>query len=106
MFKGLRALFTSGIIFNPMVLFGIISGVWGYANLDAEKLKRLFSQPVLSGAVFLVSLVYSLVFAKVYKSGGAVVDWSATLWNVVAGVLRYLAAFVLTMSFIGMINIF
>ena len=106
MFKGLRALFTSGLIFNPMVLLGVISGIVSYVKFEAEKIVLLFSQPSFYGVVLLASLLYTCFFARVYKEGSVSVDWVSTTWNVAANSLKYLAAFVLAMFFIGMIDIF
>ena len=43
MLNGLKALFTSGIIFRPMVFSGIIAGFLLSAFLDMEEAFPLFS---------------------------------------------------------------
>ena len=106
MVKGLIALFTSGAIFHPMILLGIVSGIIGYAKLDAEEVRSLAGEPLFYAVVFFGVGVYTVVFAKIYKNGGSCIDWNATLWNVVPNALRYVAAVALTMSFIWMIDIF
>ena len=41
MIKGIVALFTSGAIFNPMVLLGIICGIGAMVRLDEEAIRAL-----------------------------------------------------------------
>lgn len=71
MLNGLKALFTSGIIFRPMVFSGIIAGFLLSAFLDMEEAFPLFSDLsfyLLSAAW---SGLYTLFFNQIYKEHGA-----------------------------------
>ncbi len=106
MIKGLISLFTSGIIFNPMVLLGIVSGVYAIISFSPDKIRDILVDSDFYLAVLLISAFYTFVFARIYKSGGRVVDYSATFGLVVWNFIRCIIAFVLAMSFVTMISIF
>ncbi len=106
MIKGIIALFTSGAIFNPFVLLGIISGVWALLNLKPEEIRGLFANIHFYTAIALAAVVYTFIFAKIYKEGGEDIDWSATCGRAVWNFAKYFLAFVLSMSFVTMISFF
>ena len=66
MIKGLISLFTSGIIFNPLVLLGIISGFWCITNKEPSEIRELFNQNWLYVIVGVVAIAYTFIFAKIY----------------------------------------
>ncbi len=106
MIKGLIALFTSGIIFNPMVLLGIISGIYTIIYFSSKEIfDILCNVNFYLGALF-VAGIYTIVFARVYKAGGMVVDFGATTGMIIWNFARYIISFVLSMSFVIMISIF
>lgn len=104
MFKGLAALFTTGAIFNPLVILGIISGFAAIIKLQPETIRALFYDYHFYGAIAVVAFLYTVVFAKIYKEGGIDVDWSATLGRAVWNFVKYFIAFILSMSFLVMIS--
>lgn len=106
MIKGLVALFTSGIIFNPMVLFGVISGAYTIVNKTPEEIRALFLTPFFYAVIAGISVGYTIIFARVYKIGGVHIDWFATSGSTIWNFIRYFIAFVLSMSFVIMISIF
>ena len=106
MIKGLIALFTSGIIFNPMVLIGVISGSYTIINLKPEEIRLLMINANFYMAVCVLAFLYTFIFARVYKTGGVNVDWGATTGLFVWNFVRFLISFVLSMSFVTMISIF
>lgn len=106
MFKGLISLFTSGVIFSPFVLFGIIAGSYCYVNMEAEEIKNLLLRREFYAVVALASAVYVYLFAKVYENGGTFLDWTAMFWRVIANIVKFFLSFVLVMSFIMMVSIF
>ena len=97
MFKGIISLFTSGLIFTPFVLGGIIFGAWCYFNLAPENIQNLFLRNEFYAAIVGASVVYVLLFARVYLRGGNALDWMAMLWKMVANILKFLASFLLVM---------
>lgn len=106
MIKGIIALFTSGAIFNPLVLAGVVSGSWCIIKLHPEQIRGLFLMPHFYGFVALVALLYTVLFAKIYQHGGVKVDLTATLGVAVWNFAKYFIAFILSMSFVMMISIF
>ncbi len=106
MIKGLLTLFTSGLIFSPMVLLGVISGAWAIVNLSPDDIRNLFFDFRFYVIVAILAVLFTVLFAKVYKSGGASVDWGATTAKMFWNFIKYFIAFVLSMSFVTMISIF
>ena len=106
MFKGIVSLFASGIIFNPFVLLGIISGSWCYFNMKPDDIMNLFYKNEFYAVVVGAAIVYVFCFARVYSSGGRFLDWSAMFMRIIANVIRFFISFVLVMSFISMVKIF
>ena len=42
MLKGIFSLFTSGLIFNPFVLMGVVGGSWCYFTMEPNEIRSLF----------------------------------------------------------------
>ncbi len=100
MFKGIAALFTSGLIFNPMVLLGIFLALFCMIKMSAEQMKDLFSDYHLYALAALISVVYTFIFKKVYKDDGIQLDYAVMLLAAAAGVVRFVLACGLTISFV------
>ena len=62
MIKGFLALFTTGIIFKPMLLLGGIIGVSAYIGLDDEHLKVFYTDWHLYALFFLIATLYTYFF--------------------------------------------
>ena len=77
MLSGLKALFTSGIIFRPMVMLGIISGFLMSSFLDWEEFFPLFSSLNLYLMMATLAGLYTLFFNQVYKGHGKELDYKA-----------------------------
>ena len=92
MIKGIISLFTSGAIFNPMVLLGILLGVLCDVGLSGEEIKEL------------VSGLYIFGFKKVYKEGGIDLDYPPMIFLIVWGVVKFTISALLTISFIEMLK--
>ena len=62
MIKGLIALFTSGVIFNPLVLLGVISGIYSIIHCIVDMACSLliagFLTPVLSEKTLFVAIFF------------------------------------------------
>ncbi len=106
MLKGLISLFTSGIIFNPLVLLGIVSGFWCFANKKAEEIRALFFENWWYATIAVCALIYAFGFAKIYKEASMKIDIKATFGLAVWNFVKYFISFVLSLSFATMINIF
>ena len=106
MFKGIISLFTSGLIFNPFVLSGIVLGAWCYTSMSPEEIREIFFKDEYYALVVVASIVYVLSFSRVYNRGGYSLDWGAMIMKMLANVVRFIISFALVMSFISMITIF
>lgn len=89
---------------NPMILLGILGGIFAITHLKEEVIKGLFTNYQFYLLVILVSSVYTFVFKRIYKSGGVEVDYRATSLRAVGGTLKFLLAFALSMSFVLIIS--
>lgn len=106
MIKGLIALFTSGVIFTPMVLLGVILGICAILMMSPEELRSLFSDYHFYAFAAFVSAIWTVCFSKVYQEGGLVVDWQATIWRIVWNAVRFLMSFVLAICFVVLFSLF
>ena len=79
MFKGIIALFSSGLIVNPMVLLGILSGVLFSTTLPTEQIVRIYRDYDYYLVTLSLSFLYVFFFQKVFIGYGDEVDWPATL---------------------------
>ena len=104
MFKGIIALFTSGVFFHPMVLSGIIAAVAAMVKLQNDEIYTILRASYLYICGGVLALVYTFCFAKIYKEGGAEVDVFATFLRAIANTVRFLLAFILTFSFAIMMS--
>ena len=104
MIKGLMALFTTGIIFNPLVLLGVATGLFAMARLTNEQIKDLFFDYHLYLLVLLVSAVYSFIFKKVYKDDGITPDYAAMAFSTLLGILKFAFAAGMSMAFVMMLS--
>lgn len=100
MIKGIIALFTSGILTNPMVLLGMALGSGMYAFLDGSEIFQVYKKASFYGVAFLCSVIYVIGFRRTYKENGET-DWFETSLSVVGGVFKFVLASLLMMSFIS-----
>lgn len=89
MIKGLMALFTSGIIFHPMVmlgiLFGLIEGIW----LDLEQILALYKNWAFALLVILVALLYNFTLNQRFLDDGISLDYKQILKNTLTSVVAF-----------------
>lgn len=78
MIKGFLALFTTGLIFKPMLLLGGIIGITSYIMLDGESLKLLYTNWQLYALFFIISCLYVYFFKKTYLENTSQTDWKET----------------------------
>lgn len=103
MIKGILALFTSGILTNPMVLLGMIVGSVMYASLDGSEIFQMYKRAYFYGIAFLCSVIYVVGFRRTYKENGDT-DWTETSLSVIGGVFKFVLASLLMMSFISLFD--
>jgi len=103
MIRGIVALFTSGIITNPMVLLGIILGTVLYCCLDGQQIFQIYKMPSFYGVAVLLSCIYVLGFRRVYTENGDT-DWVETGLSVLASVFKFVVASILMISFVSLFD--
>ena len=69
MIKGIIALFTVGILFNPMAWLGIGAGCYMMMNMTMSQMHDLAGMWQVHAGVLAVAAVYSLIFKRIYYSG-------------------------------------
>ncbi len=104
MIRGIISLFTSGAIFNPMVLLGIICGIGSIIRLDADEIRSLVSDYHFYLLIALVSFGYVFGFKKEYKEGGIDLNYAAMMFTAIWGIVKFILAYFLSMSFVFMIS--
>ena len=104
MIKGIVSLFTSGAIFNPMVLLGIICGIGSIIRLNADEIKALATNYHFYLLIALISFGFVFGFKKEYKGGGINLNYTAMVFTAVFGIVKFILAYFLSMSFVFMIS--
>lgn len=104
MIKGIMALFTSGAILNPMVLLGIFLAIYCMIRMDAEQMRELFGDYHLYALAALISFAHVFLFKKVYKDDGVNLDYTAMIFAGLGGIVKFVLACGLTISFIIMLS--
>lgn len=97
MFKGFLALFTTGIIFRPMLLLGVIVGVVAYIKLDDGQLKTLYTDWHLYVLFLIIASVYVYFFKKTYWGNTYQTDWKETSKTMIAEFFRLSFCFAIGM---------
>lgn len=104
MLKGLKALFTSGLLLDPMVILGIIVGTAFYFGLTNEQITAVYFDYRFYGLAAVIAVLYNFVIHPTYKRGGVSVDNQATSVNVIFSFLKLVISSVLVMSFISLMT--
>ncbi|MBE6452298.1 MAG: hypothetical protein E7012_02270 [Alphaproteobacteria bacterium] len=104
MIKGLVSLFTSGLIFNPMILLGIGLGVFSVVNFDLAQIRLILSDYRCYLSVFVIAVMYVLMFKKSYKDDAVTLDYPLMLGRMMTETMKCLLAYVLSMIFVVLIG--
>ena len=78
MLKGLQALLASGLLLDPMVLLGIVTGSAFYFGLNSEQITAIYFDYRFYGLAAVVSVLYNFVWRPAYLRGGVSIDYQAT----------------------------
>ncbi len=105
MFKGLRALFVSGAIWNPMVLIGVVFGLWLGAKFDGEQISEIYQNYRLYLLALIIAAAYNFTLKRVYKNGGNELDWGVVLGHTITSVIKLVFSSLLAISFVVLISI-
>lgn len=82
MIKGIIALFTTGIMFNPLAWLGIGSGVYLMLYHQISQVVAMAQDWRYNAGLLLIIAVYTLIFKRSYYSGATRVNWSATVKSI------------------------
>ncbi|MBQ8676854.1 MAG: hypothetical protein IJ529_00095 [Alphaproteobacteria bacterium] len=93
------AIFTTGLLFHPMVLTGIAAAFAAMSKFQVQDIYEFLKLSYFYIGAGIWASVYTVSFAKVYKRGGVEMDSWATFIKAVGNAIRFCAAFVLTISF-------
>ncbi len=104
MFKGIIALFTSGLIFNPMVLGGIVLGGIILAKVEEKQLFSFYKDYHFYLFALFLSFLYNVFFKRVYNDGGNGLDWKNMAANILGGAFLFVFSSLMMISFVWMIS--
>lgn len=104
MLKGLISLFTSGAVFSPLVLLGIISGIYSITRLEPEQIRALVVDWHSYALIAFTSFVFVFGFKRIYREGGVGLDIGLMLLSVLVNVLKFILAYFLSMSFMLLVS--
>ena len=102
MIKGIVALFTSGAIFNPMILLGIGFGILFEVKMTYEQMmEQVYKNYHFYLLALLLAAAYNFVFHKIYCGEDCDrLDKGAMAGNVIFSALKFVISSVLTIAFI------
>lgn len=98
--KGLITLVTSGAVFAPQVLFGVILGIIFGINLKIEQIIQIFSYFEYYVTTFCIVGIYVFLFKRVKKNEEGDTEWKETIVRLIGYFLMFLLANLLTVSFV------
>lgn len=104
MIKGILALFNLGLIYNPMVLLGILTGFIAMGALEDEQLHALYTNYHLYLLMLLIACLYVYFFKRTFMQNGYDTDWKATIQTMVGHFLMLVVSFILSMLFVMSIS--
>lgn len=97
MLKGLIALFTTGVIFNPAVSLGGLLGILAYVFFDGAQLKIIYTHYQLYLLFFIFSAIYVYFLRPIFKDNGRDTDWKATITSMIKETILMSFCFVMGM---------
>lgn len=100
MLKGIAALFKSGLIFNPMVLLGIILGFTAMGTMSDEQLHAFYTNYHLYLLMLLIAGLYVFFFKRTVIPNRDETDWRATSQTIIGHFLMLVISFIFSMLFI------
>jgi len=100
MFRGLAALFKSGLILNPMVLSGIAFGIFMAAAVDMTKVFALYKDWHFYLLAAVWAVLYNFGFQKRYHDGGEGLDYLTMLQNALGSAAMFLTSVFCAASFV------
>ena len=106
MLRGLKALFMSGLFWDPMVLLGIFTGSLLYFNFEYEQIESVYFDARFYALAAIIGVLYNFSFRPVYRRGGRVIDYQYTTVNAILAFSETGYQFRAGVSFISLVTIF
>lgn len=103
MIRGLLALFSSGLIFAPQVLAGIILGLFLGAKLPLEQIKSIYCNQNFYICVFFFIGLYVFIFKRTYKNSRGDIDWQDNLLRIFGYCAMFFISNIMAISFVYML---
>lgn len=102
MFRGLAALFSSGILLNPVALLALILGVIEGVKFDSDQLFEFFTNwPVYALAVF-AAVLYNFTLARQYRDESETsLDYAKMIANSMRTAVSFMVINILSVLFIN-----
>ncbi|MDR1695000.1 MAG: hypothetical protein LBR70_07430 [Lactobacillaceae bacterium] len=101
--NGVISLFTSGLIFNPMVLIGIGFSILINTSFSYEEVFEVYKDYNIYFMAVLIAFTYIFFFKRPYKFGGEEIDYAELSFMVFGSALRLILSSVLMTSFIAVL---
>lgn len=102
MFRGLIAFVTSGALLNPVILIGVIMGLFMGFRLEFEDFINIYQSANMYFLALCISALYNVIFNRVYKDNGHV-NYGAITENTIIFAVKFLLASVFSYLFIYML---
>lgn len=104
MFRGLAALFSSGILLNPVALLALVLGLIEGGKFDSEQLVEFFtSWPIYALAVF-AAVLYNFTLARRYRDESeTTLDCAKMIVNSLGTAVSFMVINILAVLFINFI---
>ena len=103
MIRGLLALFSSGLIFAPQVLAGILLGLFFGSKLSIDQIKNIYCNHNFYICVFLFVGIYVFSFKRTYKNSRGDIDWQDNLLRIIGYCAMFFIANIAAISFVYML---
>lgn len=104
MFKGLAALFTSGAILNPMVLLGVVFGLFLGIKFDGEQITLVYQNYRLYVLIIIIATIYNFLFKRIYKSGGYELDVWVVIGHSIGSSFKMIISSLLAIAFVVLLS--
>lgn len=106
MFRGLKALFTSGLIVDPMVLLGIIFGFVFIQYFDFSRFMLIVAYYDYYLVALSIAFLYTILFKRVFNRYGNMVNWQETTKRAIGNFAKLVIANILAVVFFDVLFTF
>lgn len=103
MFKGVLALFRSGVIFDPFVLSGILMGLITVFSKNKETFEALYKNNSFYLLILLLGFLYNFFFKKVYQDDGETLNYLVMGWNILMSLVKFVISCAFSIVFVMML---